>query len=181
MRKLILQQQMSLDGFVAAANKDVGWAFGGLDDEYAAWGAPRLWNASAHLMGRATYGAMAAHWPTSDEPYAPPMNGIPKIVFSRTLKTADWGETTILSGDLAEEIARLKREPGKPLLAHGGARFVRSLIETGLVDEYRLISHPVVLGQGLAIFFNLKTPLHLRAVEVVPFKSGVVARHFLAA
>lgn len=180
MPKLILQQQMSLDGFVCDQDKSARWVFSSLDDEYAAWGAPRLWDASAHLMGRVTYGDMAAHWPTSDEPYAAPMNGIPKIVFSRTLTTAGWGETTILSGDLAAEIARLKRGDGKPLLAHGGASFARALIETGLVDEYRLISHPVAVGQGHAIFAGLKTPLYLRAVEAVPFKSGGVARHFLA-
>ena len=81
------------------------------------------------------------------------MNEIPKVVFSNSLASADWGETTIAAGDLAEAVTRLKQErSGGYLLAHGGARFARSLVETGLIDEYRLVVHPVVLGAGERLF-----------------------------
>lgn len=93
-------------------------------------------------MGSVTYYDMAAHWPNSDESYAVPMNQIPKIVFSKSLKKAHWGETRIVAGGLSTEIKRLKQEPGRGLLAHGGVRFAQSLIRTGLIDVYRLIVHP---------------------------------------
>jgi dihydrofolate reductase len=99
---------------------------------------------------------MAAHWPSASGPFAKPMNEIPKVVFSDSLASAGWGETTIAAGDLAEAITRLKQErSGGYLLAHGGARFARSLVETGLIDEYRLLIHPAVLGAGERIFLAL--------------------------
>ena len=94
-------------------------------------------------MGRVTYEQMASAWPTSSDDYAGPMNEIPKVVFSNSLTSADWGETTIAAGDLAEAVTRLKQERSDGyLLAHGGARFARSLVETGLIDEYRLQRAP---------------------------------------
>jgi dihydrofolate reductase len=176
MRKLILQMQMTLDGFVGKPDGDVMWAFPGFDDEYAAWGAADLAKAGMHLMGRVTYREMAAHWPTSTEPYAAPMNDIPKIVFSRTLKQADWPETRIARGDLTSEIGALKRETGNDLLAHGGATFARSLVEAGLVDIYRLIVHPVVLGEGRRIFPARDEPRRFRLADIRTFKTGVVAK-----
>lgn len=175
-RRLILQMQYSLDGFVGGPNGELDWVFENLHDEYEGWGAGILWDASAHLMGSVTYQDMAAHWPASTEPYAAPMNQIPKIVFSKSLTEADWTDTQVISGDLATEIARLKQEPGKPLLAHGDARFAQSLVQTALVDEYRLITHLVALGSGLRLFPDRYAPLRLKLVDEKPFKSGVVAR-----
>ena len=159
-----------------------GWAKGRLDwilqdfdDETAKREVEKLWQAGAHLMGGVTYGDMAAHWPTSKEPYAPPMNQIPKVVFSRSLEKAEWGETRIVSGDLEKEIAQLKRQPGGELLAHRGARFAQSLTGSGLVDEYRVIFHPVVLGKGLRPFPERRAPRRLKLVEGIRFKSGAVA------
>src|ERR1700722_9001633 len=106
----------------------------------------RLRQAGTHIMGRVTYEGMANVWPTSDNPVAAPMNDIPKVVFSTTLKSADWPETRIASGDTAEEIARLKAEPGGDILAHGGIEFAHSLIGLGLVDQYRLWVRPAALG-----------------------------------
>jgi len=106
------------------------------------------------------------------------MNEIPKVVFSGTLTSADWGETTISAGDLAEAITRLKRErPEGYLLAHGGARFARSLVETGLIDEYRLLIHPVVLGAGERIFLG---PLTIEPKTTTVFSRGAVAHVFAA-
>ncbi|MEX1108578.1 MAG: dihydrofolate reductase family protein [Dongiaceae bacterium] len=176
MRKLILQMQMTLDGFVGKPDGDVMWAFPGFDDAYAAWGAADLARAGVHLMGRVTYHEMAAHWPTSTEPYAAPMNDIPKVVFSRTLKEADWPETRIARGDLTTEITALKQEPGNDLLVHGGATFARSLVEAGLVDIYRLIFHPVVLGDGRRIFPVRSDIQRFRLADIRTFKTGVVAK-----
>jgi dihydrofolate reductase len=92
-----------------------------------------------HIMGRVTYESMAEFWPKFDNPVAKAMNDTPKVVFSKTLGSANWSESRIASGDTAEEIARLKAEPGGDIVAHGGVRFARSLIRLGLVDEYRLL------------------------------------------
>jgi dihydrofolate reductase len=133
------------------------------------------------------------------------MNEIPKIVFSRTglddvsttrgledatrlvgagnapvsAATAEsWRNPTICHGDLADEIARLKQQDGKPLLAHGGARFAQSLVRQGLVDEYQLMVQPVALGRGLPLFSQLETPLDLKRVSATEFQSGTVARFY---
>jgi dihydrofolate reductase len=102
------------------------------------------------------------------------MNQIPKVVFSRTLKEAAWPQSRIASGDLVEEIARLKAEPGGELVAHGGVRFAPSLIQHGLVDEYRLFTHPIALGRGKSPFSNLVQPLRLKTVNRVVFGTDLV-------
>jgi dihydrofolate reductase len=105
------------------------------------------------------------------------MNDIPKVVFSSSLKSAGWGETTIVSGDLAEEVTRLKKERSGYLLAQGGVRFARSLVQTGLIDEYRLVVHPVVLGAGERLF---SAPLTLEPISTTAFSGGAVAHVFTA-
>jgi dihydrofolate reductase len=106
------------------------------------------------------------------------MNDIPKIVFSNSLKSADWGETTIVSGDLTEAVIRLKQEHSSGyLLAQGGARFARSLVRSGLIDEYRLVIHPVVLGSGEQLFTE---PLTLEPISTTAFSGGTVAHVFVA-
>jgi dihydrofolate reductase len=125
-----------------------------------------------HLMGRNTYEEMAEFWPVSDDAYAAPMNEIPKVVFSRTLERAEWADSRIACGELAEEIAELKGEPGKDMLAWGGAAFAQSLSRHGLVDEYRLILQPVVLGQGLPLFKDLTAPLRLELVDAQTYANG---------
>jgi dihydrofolate reductase len=139
MRTLILSMGVSLDGLVARPGR---YGAGG-------WGLPRedpalkerklgwLRDTGLHLMGRKTYEEMAEFWPTSDDAYAAPMNDIPKVAFSGTLEHAEWPDSRIARGDLAEEIAQLKREPGKDMIAWGGAAFAQSLTRLGLVDEYR--------------------------------------------
>jgi dihydrofolate reductase len=169
---------MSLDGFVADAKGELEWIFRNIDQESIAFGIAELWEAGVHAMGRVTYGAMAAHWPTSTEPWAPPMNQISKVVFSKTLKEAPWGPTRILRGDLADEVSRLKLEPGKDILAHGGAGFARSLTRLGLVDEYWLLVHPIALGSGLPIFHDLPRPIDLKLFSVKAFPGGTVAKTY---
>jgi dihydrofolate reductase len=174
MRRLILQTSVSIDGYVAALDGSHPWAEGREDDEaFKRWILDSVWAAGAYLMGRVTHEEMAAFWPTSTSDYARPMNEIPKVVFSKTLEHADWPETRIAGGDLSEEIGRLKSEPGKDLIAYGGARLDQALSRLGLVEEYRLMIQPAALGTGLSLFKDLPAPLHLELVEATTYATGV--------
>jgi dihydrofolate reductase len=177
MRKLSLQQFVSVDGFSLEQGTEFWrwWEALPDDDEAEELLIATLSRAGTHIMGRVTYEAMAEHWPTSSDPVAPVMNEIPKVVFSRTLSTAEWPESRIASGDTAEEIARLKAEPGGDIVAHGGVRFVQSLARLGVVDEYRLLVYPIAVGNGTSLFAELQGPQPLRLVSNTAFPSGVVA------
>jgi len=175
---LVLKMSVSLDGFVAPLDGSTDWIAAGGSDDALSWTVETVSNAGAHLMGSTTYAVMAAHWPGASGPFAKPMNEIPKVVFSDSLASADWGETTIAAGDLAEAVTRLKQERSDGyLLAHGGARFARSLVETGLIDEYRLLIHPAILGAGERIFL---APLTIEPVSTTVFSGGAVAHVFTA-
>jgi len=175
-RKLVLQMGLSLDGLVARPGKfgAGGWGLPPEDPALTARKLDWLGNADLHLMGRATYEEMAAVWPYSDGEYAKPMNDIPKVVFSKTLTRADWPESTVASGNLADEIGALKREPGKDLIAWGGASFAQSLTKLRLVDEYRLVLQPVALGDGLPLFAGLTAPFVLNLIEARAYGDGAV-------
>jgi dihydrofolate reductase len=202
MRNLILKMSMSLDGFVGSPRGELAWVFRGTDPQAIAWTVDAISQVGVHIMGSRTFRDMAAYWPTSTEVFAPPMNQIPKVVFSssglpaigsttRALEDAraqaprplddagsardSWASARVAGGDLTDEINRLKQEPGKDIMAHGGASFAQSLIERGLVDEYRLLVHPVVLGRGLPIFSKLAKPAELQLVEAKAFPGGAVA------
>jgi dihydrofolate reductase len=176
MRKLSLQQLVSLDGYILEEGTDFWrwWEAQPDDDELDELFVAALGRAATHIMGRVTYEAMAAHWPTSTAPVAPVMNDIPKVVFSRTLQSADWPETRIASGDTLDEIVRLKAEPGGEIVAHGGARFVQSLTRLGVVDEYRLYVYPVVVSSGSSVFAEIEGLRPLRLASSTAFPSGVV-------
>jgi dihydrofolate reductase len=167
MRKLVLSMAVSLDGLVARPGRFGAGGWGPPPEDPALKQRKLDWfgNVDLHLMGRVTYEEMAGFWPTSDDPYAAPMNQIPKVVFSKTLERAEWADTQIARGELASEIAELKRQPGNDLLAWGGAAFAQSLSVLGLVDEYRLILQPVALGAGLPLFKHLSQPLRLQLVD----------------
>lgn len=204
MRRLILKMSLSLDGFVGGPKGELDWVFRSEDEKLTEWEVALFSRAGAHLMGSRTYQDMAAYWPASTSAYAPAMNGIPKVIFSKqgsSLKpdaklitgglqdapesgdvkasaevVESWRNPLVLSGDLSEEIAKLKRQEGKDLVAHGGASFARSLIAANLIDEYRLIFHPVVVGKGLPIFSGLTKPRDLQLLEGVDFPAGAVGR-----
>jgi dihydrofolate reductase len=184
MRKLILGFYVSVDGKSADGDNGIRDVMMGIDDtEQEEYFASQLWEAGAFIMGRNSYEAMAPYWPTSDHPSAKAMNEIPKVVFSRTLKSADeWGPTRIASGDTAEEIAKLKAEPGKDLVAAGGTQFMHSLIKLGVVDEYRLWVLPAVTGKGAALFPELDEAVKLRLVKSTAFPlSGVLELRYVPA
>jgi len=147
-------------------------------------------DASLIIMGRKSFENMAPYWLTATGPFAAPMNEIPKAVFTKqgfknvlrnagqSTAHASWANARVHDGDLAEEIKKLKSEPGKPICALGGASFMQSLIATGLIDEYLLVTHPVVLGKGLPIFTGAVKPFDLKLVEVKDFQRGIVARKY---
>jgi dihydrofolate reductase len=176
MSSLVLKMSVSLDGYVAPPDGSADWAAAGRSADGASWTLETVSNAAVHLMGATTYASWAGFWPNASGPFAKPMNDIPKVVFSDSLESADWPETTIASGDLTEAVARLKREQTSGyLLAQGGARFARSLVETGLIDEYRLVVHPIVLGAGERLF---TAPLAVDAISTTAFSAGAVAHVF---
>jgi dihydrofolate reductase len=129
-------------------------------------------------MGSTTYRAMAAHWPHDTSDFATPMNDIPKLVFSASMTTPVWGGTRFIRDEISTGIAMLKNDnaPGY-LLVHGGAQFARALCRTGLMDEIRLLVHPVILGEGQRIF---PRPMNLTPVATTAFSGGAVA-HVLRA
>lgn len=204
MKELILTMSMSLDGFVSGPGGEIDWIFSG-DQQAIAWKLEVVSNAGLHIMGSRTFKDMAAFWPTSTGVFAPPMNRIPKAVFSRqgpaVLKATgttrgledaraeaegvpagplqpgaeSWGEAYVASGDLAAEIAALKAGDGKPIVAHGGAAFARSLVAGGLVDQYMLLVHPMVLGKGLPVFSGIVAPRRLERTGSKAFPGGAVA------
>jgi dihydrofolate reductase len=173
MRQVVLHMGMSLDGYVASDREHPGVSVPE-DAELVRWKLDRIAKAGAHLMGRVTYQEMAAHWPQSADPYAVPMNDIPKVVFSKTLSEASWPTTRIVSGDLAAEITTLKEEPGPDLIAWGGASFAAALAARGLIDEYRLAIQPVAVGRGQALFARLSEVQRFELIEARSFACGVV-------
>jgi dihydrofolate reductase len=180
-RKLALMMGISLDGLVARSGP-YGTADWGVPPEDADLKAKKLnWLAQAdlHLMGRVTYEEMAGFWPTSDDNYAKPMNENPKIVFSRSLRSADWPGSTIARGDLVDEITALKKHDGKDIVAWGGAAFARSLVRLQLVDEYRLVRLPVALGSGLPLFSDVDGPTVLHLTESQDYPDGSVLSVYL--
>jgi dihydrofolate reductase len=207
MRKLILKISMSIDAFVGGPDGELDWIFSDRDLDARGWSVETVSNASLHIMGSRTFRDMAAFWPTSTDVFAPPMNQIPKAVFSTRgraildardttagLESAmraraqsglpeqlqpgaeSWAQAYVASGNLAEEIAGLKAQPGKPIVAHGGAAFARSLVAQALIDEYHLLVHPVVLGKGLPLFTGIDAPRRLELMRSMAFPKGAVAQ-----
>jgi dihydrofolate reductase len=121
---------------------------------------------------------MSSYWPQSQDPYAAPMNDIPKVVFSKTLtdEEAEWPVTRVARGDLASEIAAIKAEPGADVIVWGGARFAGALAAADLIDEYRLLVQPLVVGRGQALFNQLPQSRHLDLTEATRFPSGIVVQ-----
>lgn len=165
---------MSLDGFVGSDREHPGAIAEGA--ELKQWKLDRISQAGAHLMGRVTYQEMSSFWPHSDDPYAAPMNDIPKVVFSKTLSDAEatWPETRVARGDLATEVAAIKAETGPEVIVWGGSGLAGALAAADLIDEYRLPVLPLVLGRGLALFDQLPEARRLDLVEARAFPSGIV-------
>jgi dihydrofolate reductase len=189
MRKLMMKMSVTVDGFVGGPNGEKDWVFKSSDEESRAWLVQLTREAGLIIMGRNSFEGMAPYWPTATGDLAAAMNEIPKAVFtqkgfrvspsaSSSPAGVSWAETRVIDGDLTRRVRQLKDEPGKPILAIGGAGFMRSLIGTGLIDEYHLVVHPAVLGAGLSIFNDLPKPLDLKLATVKAFPRGIVVHTY---
>ncbi|MEI3611426.1 dihydrofolate reductase family protein [Pseudogracilibacillus sp. SO30301A] len=174
MRKVVLRMNISLDGFVAPASGAHDWVFRSFDEELEMDTVNQFWQVGIHIMGRVTYHEMAEHWPFSTAKLAPPMNEIPKVIFSKTLKETNWNNSQVVEGDIAEEIYHLKQQPGKDIMAHGGGRFAQSLSRLGLIDEYRLIVNPIVFGNGVPLFKDLPDAINLKLLSTKAYEKGAI-------
>jgi dihydrofolate reductase len=190
MRKLILLEHMSLDGYLAGPGGEMRWIR--FDEELAEHVHAAIDGCDTAIWGRVTYEMMAGYWPSAaDEPGASAhdvnhgrwVNAATKLVFSRTLKRAPWGahaEATVVREDAATAIARLKTQPGGDIVLIGSASLARACIADDLVDDYRVNVNPVVLGGGMPLFPE-GANVRLRLVEARPLTSGVLALHYARA
>ncbi len=177
MGKIILFNMVTLDGFFAGPNEEIDWHH--VDGEFNEFAIAQLNSAGGLLFGRATYQGMASYWPTdmartNDPVVADKMNTLPKIVFSKTLERADWNNTRLVKGNVAEEISKLKQQPGRDWLLFGSADLASTLTHLGLIDEYRVMVNPVVLGSGKPLFKDVEDRLNLKLVSTKAFRNGNV-------
>ena len=179
MRKVIYSLMVSLDGFIEGPNRELDWAI--IDEELHTYINDQQSAIDTYLYGRRTYEVMVDYWPTADtNPFAPEYvvefariwKNIPKIVFSKTLEQVAWN-ARLVRDNIAEEIAKLKEQPGKDMVL-GGAGIASTFMRLGLIDEYALFVYPLILGSGTRLFPALDDTVNLRLVETRTFGSGVV-------
>lgn len=177
MRKLSMYNFLTLNGFYKGINEDISWhRHGGEEEEYSKEG---IQSQSVLLFGRVTYEMMYSFWPTEQAIATMPevaagMNNTQKVVVSRTLEKANWENTTILKGNLIEEMKRLKQQSGNDITILGSGSIVTQLAGAGLIDRYQFMIDPVAIGQGVPAFNGLKDKLDLKLTDFRIFKSGVV-------
>ncbi len=167
----------TLDGFFAGPNGEIDWHH--VDEEFNEFAIAQLNSAGGLVFGRVTYQLMAGYWPTDsarrDDPVvAAKMNAIPKIVFSRTLDRAEWTNTRLVKGNIEGEISKLKQQAGKDWLLFGSANLASTLANLGLIDEYRVMVNPVILGNGKPLFQGVKEKLNLKLTDTRTFQNGNV-------
>lgn len=171
MRKLVVTEFLSLDGVI----EEPVWTFKYWNDEIARFKGEESAAGDALLLGRVTYQAFAAAWPRSKDEGAAYFNGVRKYVVSQTLEAPlEWNNSTPIEGDIVPAIADLKRQDGQDIVVHGSATLVQTLMEHDLVDRYRLLVYPLVLGKGKRLFRE-GIPATLKLLESRAFSSGVVA------
>jgi dihydrofolate reductase len=178
MPKIIVFNNVSLDGYIADASGDMSWAHK-QDAEWTTFISGNAKGKATFLFGRVTYQMMADFWPTPEAlklmpDVAKSMNGGKKIVFSRTLSEATWSNTTLLKGDLPAAVRKLKKGKGPDLVVFGSASIVAQLAGEGLVDEFQLAIHPVVLGTGKSMFAGTGKRIDLKTTRTRAFKNGCV-------
>lgn len=185
MRKLVLFMHVSLDGFAADANSGLDWI--SYDRELQQYAEGIVATVGSPVYGRVTYELMAGYWPgvlndpnesEHSKAHAQWVNEAPKIVFSTTMKKAEWNNTIVINDNIAEEINKLKQQPGKDLVIFGSPGLAHSFMELDLIDEYQLTLNPVLLGSGIPVYENIKNKTNLKLVKATPLKSGVVGLHY---
>ncbi len=179
MRKLIVFNHISLDGYIQDAHGDMSWAHADPDAEWNAFVEDNAKGGGALVFGRITYELMTRYWPTemakqNDPVVAERMNAMPKIVFSRTLKSATWNNTRLIADDPVAAIGRLKHEDGPDMAMFGSGSIVAQLAPAGLIDEFQIVVKPLVLGSGRTMFEGVPAPLRLKQTNVRRFANGNV-------
>jgi dihydrofolate reductase len=178
---------VTLDGFMAGPNYELDWHFQSWTTEMAELQTEQLGKADTILLGGVTYSAMAKYWPAvsadlsfprEDIAFADMMNSYSKVVFSKTITAPLWNNSRVVKGQLRHEILKLKQEDGKNIIIYGSGKLVSSLIGSGLIDEYVLWMHPVVLGKGKPLFTHVANKLDLQLVKLRQVRSGVVILHY---
>lgn len=180
MRDVISFVHMSLDGFVGGPKGELDWI--NHDDEIFHFVSERFQDVGAALYGRTTYQMMEGYWPTIPKnPKSTPqelhhanwVERIQKVVFSRSLEKVTWNNTTLIKDNIAEEVMKLKQQPGGDLMIFGSPGFTHSLLGLGLVDAFFINVNPILVGEGIPIFRNIKEQRKLRLVHTKTFRSGV--------
>lgn len=171
-RRLAATLFISLDGVVDEPHK---WSFPYWNDEIAKFKQDETFASDALLLGRVTYEGFAAAWPGRKDPdgFADRFNSMPKYVASQTLRKLEWNNSHLITGDLAREVSKLKEQPGQDIVIHGSPGLIRSLMPHGVIDEYRLLVYPIVLGRGKRLF-DEASQAKLKLVESKTFGTGVV-------
>lgn len=177
MRKLIVSNMVTADGYFAGPNDEIDWH--NVDAEFNDYAIALLESVDTLVFGRRTYEVMASYWPTpealtDDAEVAGRMNDLAKIVFSRTLERADWRNARLVTGDIADEMTAMKQQDGKDMVIFGSGSVVAQLAERGVIDEYRLIVNPIALGEGKSQFAGMGRRLPLQLLGSKAFRSGNV-------
>jgi dihydrofolate reductase len=170
MRKVVVTEFISLDGVM----EEPAWTAPYWNDDIAKFKGDEQDTSDALLLGRVTYQGFAAAWPESADEGADYMNTVPKYVVSTTLDNVEWNNSTLIKDNIVEEITKLKQQDGKDILVYGSATLVQTLTQHDLVDRYRLLVYPVVVGKGKRLF-KVGTTAALELLESQSFSSGVVA------
>ena len=178
MRRLIVFNSVSADGYFTDKNGDMSWAHK-QDPEWNTFVAENAKSGGELVFGRVTYEMMASFWPTPMAAQQFPdvakgMNELPKIVFSKTMDKPSWNNTRLIKDDLENEVRKLKAEAGDQLVVMGSGTIVSQLTQAGLVDEYEMVLNPIVLGEGRTMFEGVKDKRTLRLTNTRPFKNGNV-------
>ena len=177
MRRVIASNMMSLDGFFEGPNHEIDWFL--VDEEFLAYARQMLHSVDTILFGRRTYEHMAAHWPSAPkDEIAAKMNSLHKIVFSRTLGKADWNNSQLVKRNIANEVSALKQQPGKDMVVLGSAMLASFLLQEALIDEYRIVLDPIILGRGNPLFTKIKQRVRLKLKDAKPLASGVVILYY---
>ncbi len=177
MRNVIMWNMVTLDGFFEGPDKgQIDWFL--FDDELEQYIIDTQRSADTLLFGRVTYEGMAAYWPSAEGRIADFMNSVPKVVFSRTLEKAAWNNTRLVKEHVPQEVAHLKQQPGGDIFVFGSANLAATLMEHGLVGEYRFGINPVVLGGGTPLFKGSPARLNLKLREARPLQSGLIILHY---
>jgi dihydrofolate reductase len=179
MRKLKLQVQMSVDGYIAGPNGEMDWMVWDWDDALKQYVGEITAPVDCIVLGRKLAQGFIPHWASHPEQEgADKFNTTKKVVFTKTLERSEWDNTVLAKGDLAEEINNLKKQAGKDIIAYGGANFVSALIKEGLIDEYHLLINPTAIGNGMPIFKGLDTKQNLTLKKATAFDCGITLLHY---